>query len=288
MSLFDYIKKAAKVAGGSIVKVAKSSVAEYQKLQEYIKAKKAILLNLSQEDLKKLAGLCDLDTSGYKTITAEGDIFETKRVKMNRLEYIDYIAKNAPSSKLIYALKLMKKSLQASELEKNLYIIDGKYEQKKREIKEGKAAIKDETNEMLLSILNIIKKSIISFNPASHSKESSYQNELLGYLKGNLPLRLGKTQSVVEREYKFPNGKKLDLFVSTGGYKIGLETKIDLLSSGQVQRLLGQINEYAKLVDALVVVDYRPIQDEDTIQNLKEVKQKSEIPIILIAGGNEI
>lgn len=287
MGFLDKFKDVTKKAAEETGKLVKTSVSEFNRNKEHINAKRSVLINVSINDLKKIAALCNLDTSGYMNKTDSN--LEIKRVKMTRLNWIDHVAKNATITQLIFALKSTHNSQLASDLEKAIFIVDDKYDRKKQEIIEGKPAATVEVPDMLKSILSMITKSIISFNPSTkHSKEAFYQSELLGYLKSDLEKKFGKAKVLVDFEHEVQTGKRLDLFVESSGYKVGLELKFDLKNSGQVQRLMGQIQEYSQFVDALIIADYHPIDDENTISNLKRLIEKSNIPLVIIAGGNEI
>jgi len=278
-SLGKFAKKAAKETGKAI----KTSAASLEQSNEIRKARKAILLSFSIEELKGIAVSCGLDASGYIE-----EFGEDRKRKMNRVDWINHVS-GASSEKIIFALKTMHKSGQASDLERAVNMIKDKYNLKKQEIREGKREIKHESSELLDSMVDIIVKTIREFQPfKENTKESLYQTDLGGYLKGVLPTKFGKAKIYVGKEMNLPKDLRIDLLLETSGYKIGIETKFDLTSSGQVQRLLGQIMQYSENIDALVVSDSHAIDKEEAIDALKKIKEKSEIPLRIIAGGNEI
>ncbi|HIJ98599.1 TPA: hypothetical protein H1005_01500 [archaeon] len=288
MGFFDDLKGFASKAVDKTGKVVKSAAAEYQKVKNIQDAKKAVLLDLSLDDLKKLASLCNLDASGYREVERQSfGTAKPKKIKMNRLDWVEHIAK-VSTTKLIYALKVIKRGTQATELERSINQIDGAHDRKLKEIQEG-VSLSPEAPDMLNSILNIVKNSVIGFSPDRyHNNESKYQTELLGYLKGNLPQRFGKAKVDTTKEYKFKDGRRVDLVINTQGYNVGLELKYSLKNSGQLHRLIGQIYDYSSLgLDALLVVDYN-ILDDSNATKLRDLKSKSDIPLIIIAGGVEV
>ena len=183
----------------------------------------------------------------------------------------------------------MHKTDIANRLDREINLIEEKYAQIKQEIKEGEQIVKTESTEVLDSYVNIIMKSIISLIPyTQHEKEAYYQTELLGHLKSDLKQKFGKTKVFVEKEYKIKHNKRLDIYIQVGNYRIGIETKYDLISSGQIQRLLGQIDQYSEDIDALIIIQYKSIENEEAVRDLNNKKKKSNIPIRIIAGGVEI
>ena len=85
----------------------------------------------------------------------------------------------------------------------------------------------------------------------------------------------------MSREYKFPSNERIDLMVSVGNAKIGIEVKYDLKETPELQRLLGQIDRYIPYLELLLVVSYYPLNSDaiNTIKN-KEIEKGKPIRIV--------
>ena len=94
-----------------------------------------------------------------------------------------------------------------------------------------------------------------------------------------------KSNISVEIESKTKTGKRIDILIQIDNYKIGVETKYDLKSSGDNQRAVGQAQEYSEFLDAFILVLYKPLEDEIGLNNLKELSKNIKIPFNVIANG---
>jgi hypothetical protein len=143
------------------------------------------------------------------------------------------------------------------------------------------------SKDLVLSVyLKTIMDEIISLNPEKSKNEREYQIELKAYLKGAIPKELQKQKVFVDTEYRTKTGRRIDIMVQIDNYKIGIETKLSLSSSGQFQRVKGQVLEYAEFVDALILVQKEPLEDQIGMENLKQVAKLMPKPFMVVANGN--
>ena len=78
----------------------------------------------------------------------------------------------------------------------------------------------------------------------------------------------------IKREFKLPHFKRrIDLMITIGGLRIGIEVKYSLREVGVLQRLLGQIDEYAPYCDTLIVAVYKDVPSHV----LQEIKNKEKM-----------
>ncbi|RLG22224.1 hypothetical protein DRN72_02620 [Methanosarcinales archaeon] len=72
--------------------------------------------------------------------------------------------------------------------------------------------------------------------------------------------------------------------ISTNKCRVGIEVKFSINESSHRKRLLGQIDEYLKHCDALIVVIYKPVDKE--IVRIIEEKEKEKGKIIRVLAPN--
>ena len=104
-------------------------------------------------------------------------------------------------------------------------------------------------------------------------------------LKAVIKKDFPKSNVSVSIEYKTKTGKRVDILIQIDNYKIGIETKYDLSSSGSFQRVMGQALEYSEFLDALMLVQFEPLENEIGLNNLKELIKIIKIPFKVIANG---
>ena len=114
----------------------------------------------------------------------------------------------------------------------------------------------------------------------------SYQAyDEIGFHKQLEPFLIGLTSAIksalstfgldvkVTREFKLPSRERIDLMVLVGNFRVGIEVKYSLDETSKVQRLLGQIDEYSRYCDAMLIVIYKQTPS-NILRKIKE-KEKS-------------
>jgi len=287
MGFFDKIKSAGKNVVTGISKTIEKTQIKSRANSEAYQVKRKILLNLSLNELKSLAYLMGLGRLEYKTYFDDktGGMSERK-IKLNKFDYVDNIAKK-PYSELVLKLKHLHKSSLADEMEREVSFIEKKRDEEKNNIsKEISQEEREKSHDALLSaILKTIVEEIVAVNPERCKKESNYQIELKGALKVAVKKEFSKSKVSVEMEYPTKTGKRIDIMIQIDNYRIGIETKYNLGSSGQFQRAVGQALEYSNFLDALIIVQYETLEDEVGLNNLKELSKLITIPLRVIANS---
>ena len=284
MGFFDKLKD----IGEKTKKVIESTNLNIKRSQEVIKIKKEILLKLSVEELKRLASNCGLNNLEYITEPVSGTLeFKRKKIKLDKIDYIKAIANKVSADSLSTNLKILKKIDLANELNRDITLMEEKYKNLRKDVEGGVEQRQETSSDELSNLVSLIVKSITTFTLAkSYKTERDYQIQLQGYLEGDLKQLF--PNCFVEREKPTLSGLRLDILLSIDNYKIGIETKKDLTSTGQVQRLLGQIEQYSQSVDSLIIVQYKRIDKEELIRQFNLKKASSKKLIKFIAGGIEI
>jgi len=284
MGLFDKLKD----IGDKTKKAIEIANLGNKRSQEITNIKKEILSKLSVEELKRLASNCGLNDLEYVTELVPGTLeFKRRKIKLDKIDYIKAIANKVSSDSLSTNLKIMEKIDLANHLNRDIMIIEEKYKLRKNEVDYGIKKVQEESTDELSKKVSLIVKSITAFTTLKKYKsEKDYQMQLQGYLEGDLKHNF--TNCVVEREKKLLSGLRLDILLIIDNHKIAIETKKDLSSTGQVQRLLGQIDQYSQSVDSLIIVQFEPINNEEIIRQFNLKKSNSKILIKAIAGGVEV
>ncbi len=143
-----------------------------QRNQEAFRIKEKILINLSIEELKRLAYLLRLRDLEYKTEYDENLRARKIKIKLSKFDYVEKIAK-LPYANLVLGLKSLKKSNLADEMEGDMSFVEEKYKQQIKNVSDGEAESEKTNDPILTSIIETITKDIISINPESWNKERS-------------------------------------------------------------------------------------------------------------------
>ena len=123
----------------------------------------------------------------------------------------------------------------------------------------------------------------MSFKPRDeidfHKQIEPFLNGLVSVMETSLT-KFGWNANV-NREYKLPSNERIDLMISIGGTRIGMEVKYDLKETSKLQRLLGQIDRYLPYVDLLIIISYYPLNANviSAIKN-KEIEKGKPIRIV--------
>jgi len=288
MGFLDTIKKAGSDVVKGISKTIDKAIIDNKATNEAYQIKRTILLNLSITELKNMAHLLGLDSLEYSQYFDEKEMtMKEKKIKLDKFDYVDNLAKK-PSSELVLKLRHLRKSSLADEMEREIGFIEAKLREQKDAItKEVSKDDQEKGKDIILSVyVSKIVDEIITINPEKAKNERDYQIELKGFLKSSIKKEFPKQKVSVEVEYATKTGKRIDIMILIDNYKIGIETKYDLCSSGKGQRARGQLLEYSKFLDGLILVQYSPLDNKVELDNLKDLNKILPIPFKVIANGN--
>jgi hypothetical protein len=281
MGFKDLIKN----VGDNLSKSIQSKKINDEMIKKAVNIKKKVLINLSLTELKEVAYLLGM---GNLEVVEDYDLekgFVKKRIKLDKSDYIEKIA-NKPADEVCLKLRYIKKTNLADEIEREVDFIKKDADKKIKALYQKNNKEETEQEDMIFSnILEGIINEIISVRPEIHKNEKGYQTELLGTLKGALPKIFKKQKISLVTEYKLKTNKRLDILIQVDSYKIAIETKYNLSSSGSFQRAVGQILEYSNFVDAVILVQYESLDNETGLENIKELKNLIKKPLKVIANG---
>ncbi|MEM7827757.1 MAG: hypothetical protein QW561_00300, partial [Candidatus Aenigmatarchaeota archaeon] len=197
----------------------------------------------------------------------------------------DLISQKLTENQIHQSLIRLGKHRLADEFLNEIELVNKKYEKIFSEI-EGKMEIGIGDK-----ILDSIVEDVIShmkklYNLPKPKNEIDFHKQIEPFLNGVASVmetslsKFGWNVSVT-REYRFASNERIDLLISIGNIKIGIEVKYDLEETSKLQRLLGQIDRYIPYVDALVVISYYPLTANaiSTIKN-KEIEKGKLIKIL--------
>ncbi|MBU5689842.1 MAG: hypothetical protein QXM68_03000 [Candidatus Aenigmatarchaeota archaeon] len=205
--------------------------------------------------------------------------------KMSKVELIRELANNISEKDLYKSLIRLGKQNMAEEFQSEIELIERKYEKQFSNIDGKETDIGDKildsiTDEIIKNMKEIYR---LSFHPKD---EIDFHHQLEPFLKGmmsNMENSLSKFgwKTKVEREHVLPSNERIDLLISIGNLKIGIEVKYDLDETSQLQRLLGQIDRYLPYLDIIMIVSYRPLNQKTllSIKN-KEIEKNKKIRIL--------
>ncbi|MEK6856015.1 MAG: hypothetical protein AABX66_02540 [Nanoarchaeota archaeon] len=287
MGFWEGIKKVWQEVTKGVSKLIKTAQIENKLHNEAYQNKRRILMNLGISDLKNLSYLLGLKLE-YEQYMEEGSfVMKERKIKLNKFDYVDRLAKT-PYAELVLKLRHLHKSVLADEMERDISFLENKMNEEKeiitQEILPEQQKIKRDT--LLSTFVKTIINEIISINPEKCRKEHDYQTELKGVLKGSIKKEFPKSNVSVDTEYKTKTGRRFDIMIQIDNYKIGVETKTNMSSSAQFQRVKGQILEYSEFADALILVQKEPLEDKVGLENLKQVSRLMSIPFNVVANGN--
>ena len=234
-----------------------------------------------------MAYLLNMRNLEYKEYIDEKGNLREKKIILNKLDYVERLSKQPYAELSIRLTHLCKWSL-ADDMEREISFINERYNKEIKSINEVEGNVENSNSEdiFLSTIIETITKEIISINPEKYKKEREYQIGLKEALKVAVRKDFPKSKISVDIEYKTESGRKIDIMIQIDNYRIGVETKYNLSSSGNFQRVVGQCLEYSTFLDALMVVQYETLDNEIGLNNLKELKNKINIPLKVIANGN--
>ena len=198
--------------------------------------------------------------------------------KLSRIELISALVDSISSEELYRALIRLGRGKLAEEFKAELERINEKYRKIKAEI-EGKKefGLKSEFSRLIIDELVSKLKEVYKVSYDAYD-EIDFHKQLEPFLIG-LTSAIESALSTfgldvkVIREFELPSHERIDLMVLVGKFKVGIEVKYSLDETSKVQRLLGQIDEYAPYCDAMLIVIYKQTPS-NILRKIKE-KEKS-------------
>jgi len=214
---------------------------------------------------------------------------EQKRInpsKIPKVKLVGILSKQLSINQVYQSLIRLGKHRLADEFLSEVEFVNKKYGKMLMEI-EGKVeeSVEDEIlNKVVDEIISHMKRLYsISFKPRG---EIDFHKQIEPFLIGlasvfETSLTKFGWNINVNREYRFPSNERVDLLISVGNAKIGIEVKYDLKETSKLQRLLGQIDRYIPYLDSLIIISYLPL-NSSTIKAIKdkEIEKRKSIRIV--------
>ena len=198
--------------------------------------------------------------------------------KLSKIQLVSILTRYISSNQLYSALIKLGRHKLAEEFKAELDRINEEYRRTKAEVD---GVTEDETfsGKLLQMIVDEVIKELKEIYITLSTKplyEKEFQIQLEAFLTGALKSiekemkRLG-LHVTIKPEFRLPHfQRRIDLMIMVGGFRVGIEMKYSLENAGYVQRLLGQIDEYAPYCDTLIVAVYKDVPS----YVLKEIKNK--------------
>lgn len=214
---------------------------------------------------------------------------EQKKIDPNKIpkvKLVGILSRQLSTNQIYQVLIRLGKYRLADEFLNEIEFVNKKYDKMLMKI-EGK--VEESVGDKILGvvvdeIINHMRRLYsVSFKPKNeidfHKQIEPFLNGVVSVLETSL-IKFGWKVSV-GREYKLPSNERIDLLISVGGAKIGIEVKYDLKETSKLQRLLGQIDRYIPYLDLLIVISYYPLNSNaiNTIKN-KEIEKGKPIRIV--------
>mgnify|MGYP000371376145 CR=1 FL=1 len=226
----------------------------------------------------------DFDIPSLEIPEIKIPIFETTKEKkvdpnrLSRIELISALVDSISSEELYRALIRLGRGKLAEEFKAELERINEKYEKIKAEIGgEKEFGLKSEFSRLIIDELVSKLKEVYKISYRAYN-EIDFHKQLEPFLVG-LSSAIESALSTfgldvkVIREFELPSRERIDLMVLVGKFRVGIEVKYSLDETSKVQRLLGQIDEYAPYCDCMLIVIYNQTPS-NILRKIKE-KEKS-------------
>lgn len=271
MGLLEKLSKVgSKVAESSKKMIGKEKI-ERERRKD-IRVAKIGALNLPRQDLAALYKGTDTSQVILANLT---DTKAPSPYKMPINELVDKIENNVPSEKICDYLMRTRRKDQADKLKAEIDQINKRYDSQIAEA-EGKVSEANKTEEdMVNDVVNTLRILESKFDINEDYNESEYQKQTKLFLEGaisNLEDKFKHFSVSVQREVltSSDSNERIDLIISVGDFRIGIEMKKSLDSTSTSQRLLGQIDRYIGLCDALIVLLVKKEYDMVSINMILE------------------
>jgi len=212
--------------------------------------------------------------------------------QLSKIQLVSILAHRLSENQIYRALIALGRQRLAQNFIREIELLDDKYRKLMQKM-EGKVeeGIDNKILDLVVSELLSHMRRIYdtSFSPID---ELDFHKQIEPFLNG---LILGMENSLarfglevkVHREFELPTKERIDLLVSIGSVRIGIEVKYDLDEVSKLQRLLGQIDMYLPSLDQLIVVSYRPL-DMRAIQMIKSKETEKQKPIKIVTSNQII
>jgi hypothetical protein len=273
MSFLEKLGKiGSKVAESSKKMIGKAEI-EMKKSKEIKNVKLSFLSQFSRQDLVNL----------YKSSSNISDVMfsnltDTKLpnpYKMPINELVDKLT--GLSSDKIYEYLLRTRRREMGEKFKlEIDQINKRYSAEVAEVEGRKVSGTSEIEENIVNdVADYLRN--LKFNVDKNNNEIQYQEQAKMFLDGaclalkNKLERFGMNVNV-QREVPISgdSNERIDLLLSVGNFRIGIEMKKSLDTTATSQRLLGQVDRYIALCDAFIVLLVFENYDSVSIKKIQE------------------
>ncbi|HID28366.1 MAG TPA: hypothetical protein EYP22_11280 [Methanosarcinales archaeon] len=229
------------------------------------------------------------DTFGLDFPSLDLGFPEQKKIDPNKIpkpKLVDILSRQLSTNQIYQSLIRLGKHRLADEFLSEVEFVNKKYDKMLMEI-EGK--VEESVGDKILGIVvdeiisHMKRLYSVSFKPKDeidfHKQIEPFLNGLVSVFETSLTKFGWKVN--VNREYKLPSNERVDLLISVGSVKIGIEVKYDLKETSKLQRLLGQIDRYIPYLDLLIVISCYPLNSNaiNAIKN-KEIEKGKPIRIV--------
>lgn len=200
--------------------------------------------------------------------------------KLSKIQLVSILTKSVSSNQLYSALVKLGRHRLAEELKSELERINEKYRRMKAEV-EGVSEEEALSHKILQMVVDEIIKKLKGIYTLSTKPlvEKEFQIQLEAFLGGAIRSLKSDIEKLgvrvdIKREFKLSQvHRRIDLMITVGGMRIGIEMKHSLDEAGEIQRLLGQIDEYSPFCDVLMVAVYKDVRPNV----LREIKEKEKM-----------
>lgn len=206
--------------------------------------------------------------------------------QLSKIQLVSILARRLSDDQIYRALIALGRQRLAQNFINEVQLVNRKYQKMIQEV-EGK--VKESIDAKVLSLVvnellsHMRRLYQLSFTPIDeldfHKQIEPFLNGVVSGMEDSLS-RFG-LEVKVYREFELPMKERVDLLVSIGSARIGIEVKYDLNETSKLQRLLGQIDMYLPHLDYLIVVSYMPV-DMRAIQMIKSKEMEKEKPIRIV------
>lgn len=200
--------------------------------------------------------------------------------KLSKIQLVSILARSISSNQLYSALIKLGRHRLAEEFKAELDRINEEYRRMKAEVEGIKDSETFSERILQMAVNEVIKKLKGIYNLSTKPLyEEEFQIQLEAFLAGAIESLKNEIKKLglpfdIKREFRLPHlGRRIDLMIRIGGMRIGIEMKYSLDDAGKVQRLLGQIDEYAPYCDTLIIAVYKDVPS----YVLREIKNKENV-----------
>ncbi|MHC1572347.1 MAG: hypothetical protein ACXQTM_08400 [Methanosarcinales archaeon] len=221
---------------------------------------------------------------------------EQKKIDPNKIpkvKLIGILSRQLSTNQTHQALIRLGKHRLADEFLNNIKDIKSKYDKMLMEI-DGK--VEEEKEEKLKSIveeiIDYIKRDFYrEVLPKLKPKdEKDFSKHALPFLAGVLSSKKSSFERVdinIEREKFISERERIDLLITIGRTRIGVELKYNPTKMSEIDHLMSQIDRYIPYVDYLIIVSYSPLESW-VIKKIKEKEIEKGKPIRIVTPNKVV